>query len=193
MEREIALFPLHTVLFPGGPLALRVFEPRYLDMISRCLKVQCGFGVALIREGEEVGAAAVTHPLGTYGHIRYWEQRKDGLLGITFLGEQRFRVLETFVQADQLLTARVELLPAPAAVPLPERFRPLESLLRSIIDALDHPYVTLPRHYDDAAWVAGRLTELLPLRNGFKQQMLQIENPLDQLSEIQAAIAAGDL
>ena len=111
MPLDLPLFPLHTVLFPGGPLPLRIFEPRYLDMVSRCLREDRGIGVVLIREGSETGPAPEVHDLGTLGRIHYWNRRDDGLLGVTLVGGRRFRILASTVQPDQLVCARVELLP----------------------------------------------------------------------------------
>ncbi|SCZ57639.1 LON peptidase substrate-binding domain-containing protein [Thiohalomonas denitrificans] len=188
---EIPLFPLHTVLFPGGPLTLRLFEPRYLDMVSRCLRDDSGFGVALIRQGGEVGEAAETHNIGMLVRITYWERRPDKLLGITVRGERRFRILSTRVMPDQLVMAEVSWLPAAESAPVPSRFAPLAELLHGIIDQLDHPYITLPRHFDDAAWVAGRLAEILPLALSRKQRLLESDDSYWRLSEIQNAIASG--
>ena len=83
---EVPLFPLHTVLYPGGPLPLRVFEARYLDMISHCLKSETNFGVVLIREGKETGPVTM-HEVGTLARITDWYQGSDGLLGVTAIGE----------------------------------------------------------------------------------------------------------
>ena len=88
----IPLFPLNTVLFPGGPLKLRIFEPRYVDMIGRCMREDTGFGVALIIEGVEAGGPARTANVGTLARIVDFEQLKDGLLGITAHGGERFRI-----------------------------------------------------------------------------------------------------
>ena len=107
----IPLFPLEAVLFPGGALPLRIFEPRYLDMISNCMKSDSGIGVILIKDGHESGAAAQVHELGTMSFISYWHKRSDGMLGITLKGEQRFRILSTEVKSNQLTIADVELLP----------------------------------------------------------------------------------
>lgn len=189
-RKTIPIFPLHSVLFPGGPLALRIFEARYLDMVSRCLRDESGFGVVLIREGREVGTAADVFDVGTLGQISYWEQRKDGLLGITVTGEQRFRILESEVQANQLRIAEVELLPNAGAVPLPETYQQLAGLLARILDELGHPYITLTRHYDDAEWVGARLAELLPLELEQKQRLLQLDDPLQRLERISALVAA---
>jgi Lon protease-like protein len=93
------------VLFPGGPLPLRIFEARYLDMISRCLKTDTPFGVLLIRDGDETGAAR-THTVGTLARIVDWYQGSDGLLGVTAAGEQRFRLLDVGIQPDGLNAGR---------------------------------------------------------------------------------------
>jgi uncharacterized protein len=183
-RRSMPIFPLHSVLLPGGPMALRIFEPRYLDMVSRCLRDESGFGVALIREGQEVGPAAEVYGVGTLVGISYWEQRKDGLLGITVRGEQRFKILDSEVQENQLRIAEVELLPEEEELPLPGEYRHMVLMLQRILDDLSHPYITLPRRYDDAAWVAGRLIELLPLELALKQRLLQMDGPLQRLEMI---------
>ena len=100
--REVPLFPLHTVLFPGGPLALRIFEPRYLDMVSECLRNDQPFGVCLIQSGNEAGVAASPHLTGTFARIVDWQSGDDGLLSISARGEQRFHVQETRIERDQL-------------------------------------------------------------------------------------------
>jgi Lon protease-like protein len=189
----IPIFPLHTVLFPGGPLALRIFEPRYLDMVSRCLREGSGFGVSLIREGQEVGAAALPYEVGTFGHISYWQRRADGLLGITLIGERRFRILSSEVGANLLMTAEVQWLDEAAGPPLRERFGRLAELLKGILEQLEQPYRKIPRHYDDAAWVGARLAELLPLSLAQKQYFLQMEDSVQRLERLQAMLDADEL
>ncbi|HEY7377666.1 MAG TPA: LON peptidase substrate-binding domain-containing protein, partial [Steroidobacteraceae bacterium] len=98
---EIALFPLNTVLFPGGPLPLRIFEPRYIDMVRRCLREQRGFGVVLIRSGNEVGPAEF-ESVGTLARIVDFHALSDGLLGLVNVGERRFRVISRRRQDDGL-------------------------------------------------------------------------------------------
>lgn len=190
---DIPLFPLHTVLFPGGPLALRVFEPRYLDMIGQAIKDGSRFGVCLIAEGEEIGEAAFTYDVGTLVHVRYWHKRADGMLGVTVIGDQRFRILERTVHADQLITARVTLIPNEASLPLPEEYRALAVLLEEIMSELGHPYVKLAKHYDDASWVGARLAELLPIQLAQKQLMLQLDDPIERLERLRAMIELGQL
>lgn len=191
MERlSIPLFPLHTVLFPGGPLALRIFEARYLDMVSRCLRQASGFGVVLIRDGSEVGEAPEVYEVGTLGHISDWERRRDGLLGITFTGEQRFRILERGIEANRLLVAEVELLPNEPAVAVPPKHRGLVETLSRILDELGHPYQGMTKAFDDSAWLGARLAELLPLELVQKQRLLQLDDPLERLDRIARLVAS---
>lgn len=188
---RIPLFPLHSVLFPGGPLALRIFETRYLDMVSRCMKDESGFGICLIREGDEVGEAAQPHAIGTLGRISYFNRRPDGLLGITVQGEQRFRILAIEEQPDHLLIAEVELLPQVPSVPLPEQYQSLRQLLGSIIEQLDYPHRNMACHYDDAEWVSARLTELMPIPLEQKQLLLGLDDAIDRLERIAQIIESG--
>ncbi|MGD8742765.1 MAG: LON peptidase substrate-binding domain-containing protein [Granulosicoccaceae bacterium] len=188
-EFEIPLFPLHTVLFPGGALPLRIFEPRYLDMVGECLRNGTGFGVCLISEGKETGHAAKTFEIGTLGDISYWQQLPDSLLGITVRGRQRFRVISTEVRANQLCMARVALLPNEPSLELPGHYLGFAELVRDMLEELGHPYTTLPKHYDDAAWVSNRLAELLPISLVQKQYFLQLDDPLGRLERLSAVIA----
>src|SRR4029453_5765515 len=127
---SIPLFPLHTVLFPGGPLRLRIFEPRYLDMISRCMRESSAFGVALITEGREAGGARRTTTIGTTARIVDFERLDDGLLGITARGEERFSITEVKTQSDGLNVAGVSFLPEEPAMEIPEDLEILAELLK---------------------------------------------------------------
>lgn len=180
----IPLFPLHTVLFPGGPLPLRIFETRYIDMVSRCMKQGGGFGVCLIQSGEEIGAAASTYDVGTLTRITDWHMRHDGLLGITTCGEQRFRIISGEVQPDQLTVAHVELIADAEARDVPVDYLPLVDVLRQMIEQVGHHYTALPKRYADASWVGYRLSELLPIRLAQKQYLLQLADPIQRLERL---------
>lgn len=184
----LPLFPLNTVLFPGGLLPLRIFETRYIDMVRGCLRADSGFGVCMIREGAEVGQAAETQPVGTLAMIADWEGRPDGLLGITARGERRFRILRTWVQPDQLLMGEVAWLAEPAATPLPEEFLSLANLAERILTELGEPYASLPREPHNAVWVGARLAELLPVDHAVKQRMLETDDPLARLFMLRDAM-----
>lgn len=184
MER-IPLFPLKTVLFPGAPLRLRVFEPRYLDLVRDCLREQRPFGVCLIERGLEVGRAALPYAVGTLAQVVDWEQRRDGLLGITIEGVQRFRIQDVEVQPNELQIGIAERLEEPEPTPLPARYRALAQRLERILQHLDGLYSRLTPHYDDAYWVSCRLAEVLPLSLFEKQQLLELDDPLERLAALE--------
>ncbi|MDG2376305.1 MAG: LON peptidase substrate-binding domain-containing protein [Woeseiaceae bacterium] len=184
---EIPLFPLRTVLFPGGPLQLRIFEQRYLDMISRCLKADSPFGVLLIKEGSETGRAS-TFDIGTLAHITDWYQGSDGLLGVTGTGTKRFRSLSFRRENDGLMFGEVELLPPPSACKLPEEYKPLAKILRGVIDNLGSLYEDLEKYYDDAGWVSYRFAEILPINVAQKQSCLEIDDPIQRIDSMRAVL-----
>lgn len=177
---RIPLFPLNTVLFPGGVQALKIFEQRYLDMAAACLKDNMPFGICLIEAGGEVGEAAVPHPFGTLAHITDWDMEQLGLLMISTRGGRRFRVLDHEVGADKLLMATVELLAEPET-PLPQARERLLPLLQRIVSDLGPERMPEPHRFGDAAWVGYRLTEILPIQNLAKQKLLELDDPLSRL------------
>jgi len=187
--RDIPIFPLHTVFYPGGALPLRIFEPRYLDMIGQCLREETGFGVCLISEGKETGGAAESFEYGTFGTISYWQQLPEGLLGVTVRGEQRFRIISKTIASNQLCMAQVEMLPDEPQVALPKSFQHFAEIVDEMFTQIGHPYTTLPKYYDDASWIGYRLAELLPMALVQKQQFLQMTDPIERLEKISVIIA----
>jgi uncharacterized protein len=181
----IALFPLNIVLFPDGPLPLRIFETRYLDMVRRCMRESQGFGVVLIREGQEVGTAATdTYEVGTMAEITDFHQLSDGLLGLSCLGRQRFRILGRSRQTDGLNLGEVGWLDAEPAVTVPPRHARLAELLRTVLPQLGEVYTDIPMRLDDAAWVGHRLAEILPIPLAEKQICLEIDDPVQRLDRL---------
>ena len=172
---RIPLFPLNTVLFPGGPLPLRIFESRYLDMISRCMKDDVPFGVLLIRDGHEAGPAT-TFNVGTLARVTDWYQGSDGLLGITAIGGERFRLCSSERQVDGLNMGEVELLPAVQSMALPDQYQFLQPILESVLNDLGRLYEDLERQYDDAVWMAWRFVEILPIDLEEKQALLETDD-----------------
>lgn len=177
---RVPLFPLNTVLFPGGPLPLRIFEIRYIDMISERVQNDAPFGVLLIRDGEEAGTAS-TFEVGTLARITDWYQGSDGLLGVTAIGEQRFRLLSADRKPDGLNVGDVELLPGEEPLRLPEKYQGMVDILAGVLDDLGRLYESLERHYDDAGWVTYRFVEILPLELEQKQQCLENSDPTERL------------
>lgn len=181
MSVVLPLFPLNTVLFPGGPLRLRIFEPRYLDMVSRCMRESSNFGVALITEGREAGGAARTTSVGTTARIVDFERLDDGLLGITARGEQRFSIVEVKRQSDGLNIADVNLLPDEPVMEIPEDLGILAELLKQAFVQVGTAYGEDPPLYENASWVGMRLAEILPLPMQEKQQCLEMDNAVERL------------
>jgi len=190
---KIPLFPLNAVLFPSGPLPLRIFEPRYLDMISDCMKSESSIGVVLIKEGQEAGAAATTHEIGTMSFISYWHKRNDGMLGITLTGKQRFRILSKEVETNQLIHAEVELLPHFSHAKKEKNSEQYVALLQHIISQLEPPYTTMATQYDDLNWVSARLIELLPLPLVDKQKMLLMEEVDERIDYLHPLLVSMEM
>ncbi|MBF0187255.1 MAG: LON peptidase substrate-binding domain-containing protein [Magnetococcales bacterium] len=197
MEKR-PLFPLHTVLFPGGMLPLRIFEQRYLDMIRRGTDQGNGFVVTLIERGKEVGEIPQVYPVGTYSEVADFKTLPDGLLGIVVQGLYRVD-LGSVVPSEQIqgLAEAVAIRrPENEGIPLPERYSGLGSLLRTAMTELQDKGViesgagiipTLP-DFNSAEQVAWRLAELLPLDAGSRQNILAIDDPIVRLEQIEELI-----
>jgi uncharacterized protein len=182
---EVPLFPLSTVLYPGGHLQLRIFEPRYLDLVRECTRTGSAFGVCLILEGGEVGAPARPAAVGTLARITDFNNREDGLLGIVTEGGERFRVLRTRVRSDGLLRGEVELWPEETSHQVPVEFALLQTILERLIETMGPHWRHAPRDlYDDAGWLGFRLAELLPLAGDEQQQLLEMTDPIRRLATL---------
>jgi uncharacterized protein len=184
MSNRIPLFPLNTVLFPGGILPLRIFEPRYLDMVKHCMRDGSPFGVVLIRSGTEAGAAEI-HDVGTLAQIVDFDQLPDKMLGIATRGTQRFRCVASQLQSDGLRIGNIELLAAEATVPLPAEFERYAQLLEQALPQMGEFFKLLEPQYKDAAWVGGRLAEVMPIPLPDKQRILEMDDPLLRLHALQ--------
>jgi Lon protease-like protein len=175
---QLPLFPLDSVLFPGCPLDLQLFEPRYLSMLSRCLKQGTGFGVVAILEGQEVGAAPARFAdIGCEARIIDWQQLPNGLLGVRVLGARRFRVEQAQVQADQLSVASVVWLPEPAELALEAAQDDLQALLLALAE---HPRITvmgLDGVVSGQLQLASQLGYLLPFSLAQKLELLSLAEP----------------
>ncbi len=168
---ELPLFPLNTVLFPGGILPLRIFEPRYLDMVKECMRNSHGFGVCMIITGEEVGHNTASAALGCEARIVDFDQTPDGLLAITAQGGRRFHVEQVKVRGNGLVIGEVKWLPDfPVATVAPE-YHVLSQILQRILDKAEISFDK--QDLENADWVAWRLAEWLPLSNLERQELLQ--------------------
>ena len=185
----LPLFPLKTVLFPGCVLDLQIFEARYLDMISRCMKQGTGFGVVCILESNESGDASEDIALiGCEALIRDFQQQENGLLGIRVEGGRRFEILSMDLQRDQLLQADVEWLDEIPEQPLADEDQDLLALLKALAE---HPMVAALNMNPDVVGqqsLANQLAYLLPFAEEDKLELLQVDDPQQRLDGIQVLL-----
>ena len=179
---DIPLFPLNTVLFPGGPLSLRIFERRYLDLVRDCTRNGSGFGVCLILQGREVGEPSVPAAVGTFARIVDFYTLDDGLLGIRASGGERFRVERSRVRDNGLAHGEVQFWPDEPIVAVPPEYALLATILERLLEKLRSRFER--SSLDDASWVGFRLAEELPLENRERQYLLQMTDPLERLAQI---------
>ena len=178
---DIPLFPLNTVLFPGGPLSLRIFEPRYLDLVRECTRNGSGFGVCLILQGREAGEPAVPAAVGTFARIVDFYTLPDGLLGIRATGGERFHVDRSRVRDNGLAHGQVQFWPDEPIVAVPPEYALLATILERLLEKAKIPFERAS--LDDASWVGFRLAEALPLENRERQHLLQMTDPLARLGQ----------
>lgn len=197
---SLPLFPLGSVLYPGGLLSLQVFEVRYLDMVGRCHKAKAPFGVVLLTEGSEVlqrssnaGGDDIFAPqafqnTGTLARLTAFSNPQAGLQVIQCQGVQRFTINRREKLKHGLWTADVTLIDADKTVPIPDDLQGTAEALRQLIGNLERrnpPGGASPIHqpyqFDDCAWVSNRWCELLPIPSDLKQRMLELDNPLLRL------------
>lgn len=188
---RFALFPLNVVLFPGGLLPLRIFEPRYLRMVSECFRGGEPFVVAAIVEGPEAGGAAMTAKTGTLTRIIDWEQHEDGLLGLLCEGEQTVAIGDVDLEHDQLARAVVKRRPLAAPRSLPRDMAWLAELLDDLLRRVGPPFDRLVVSGPSADHVAGRLIELLPLPLAEKQALFEMPDSVARLRRLAGLIDPG--
>jgi Lon protease-like protein len=177
---SLPLFPLRTVLFPGGLLPLKVFEHRYVEMTKACLREERPFGVCLILEGDEVAQPDAQAPkiasVGTLARITVVDMPQLGILHVATVGEGRFEVHRYASDPLGLVIGEVTPIPDEPQMPLAESQARLSKLLALIATKLGPDSFPSKTHYDDATWVGHRLAELLPLPLAVKQRMLEVSD-----------------
>ncbi len=186
---DLPLFPLRSVLFPGGDLRLRVFEPRYLDLVRQCSRDGTPFGVALILEGLEAGGPALPAAVGTTARIVDFYTLPDGLLGLRCVGESRFRVRQTRMRDTGLIIGEVESIHDFEPEPVAPQHGLLAQLLERLLDHFGGPHGDAGKaQLDDAHWVGFRLAEMLPFENEDRQALLELDSAEERLDRILTAL-----
>ena len=196
ISNDIPLFPLNIVLFPGGRFDLQIFERRYIDLVSHCMRTGTGFGICLLKSGEETSKESLhqtVHNTGTYANIVDWDQLDSGLLGITIEGAVKFVAQDFWQEDDDVLHASVEFSDIESTeaevIPSGDQFTALSDLLRNLED---HPLVAerkLTIDYSDLRQLGWRLSELIPLGINVRQELLEMNDPLERLSKIEKLVS----
>jgi hypothetical protein len=187
--QDTPLFPLSTVLFPGGYLGLRIFEPRYLSMVRDCTAHNRPFGVVLLLRGEHAGEPATAVATGTLATIVDFDALPDGLLGIRVLGGRRFHVDHAHARHDGLLLGRLSLWPEDPVEPLPPEYALLGTLAANLYESIVQGAPAPSKaQLDDSCWVGNRLAELLPFSLSERQQLLELTQPRERLQRIVDAL-----
>ena len=131
-SESLSLFPLPTVLVPGAALGLRVFEPRYLDLVSECGRKGTGFGVCLLMDGDEGSETTAAAAFGTEALIEDFGTGDDGLLTLRVRGARRFHARQLRVRDNGLQVAEVEWTDPDPVEPLRPEHGLLATLLRGV-------------------------------------------------------------
>lgn len=182
--QTIPLFPLHSVLFVGGLLPLQIFEPRYIEMVSACMRDNRPFGIVLIESGQETGEAAKTYLMGVTAQIIDWNTLANGLLGVVVQGQQRFELLETKVLKNQSIEAVISYLPDEIDCTIESKYRPLVNTLKEIVAKAPKDLPLPEIDFDSGLQVSGRLTEYLPIPLPVKYELLTLNSAAERLEAL---------
>jgi Lon protease-like protein len=191
LQEEQFIFPLGTVLFPGGALPLKIFEQRYIEMTKTCLRDGRPFGVCLIKEGREVGEPAVPEAVGCLATIEQWDMPQLGLFHLVARGSNRFRLIDCQTARNGLITGVIERFPPDA--PLQFVDAACREVLSLIIERLGESHFPAPVRLDDASWVGFRLAEVLPLETRVKQQLLEMDGAQERLARMREILVQEGL
>ena len=197
---NLPLFPLETVLFPGGLLPLRIFEVRYLHMVEQCRKDGAPFGIISLLKGSEVRRPGVVneifHPVGTLARITHFDAPQPGLMEIDCVGGERFRIVTSRQLAHGQWVADVELIDGDVAMPVPSDLVHASKALGQLIQTLREQHVAenrfpilSPLQLQDCGWVANRWCEMLPLSVQLKLNLLALDSPLVRLELVADVLA----
>ena len=194
--QQIPLFPLRVVMFPRGRLNLQIFERRYIDLVTHCMRTSSGFGICLLKEGEEViqeGTNQTIHRTGTYSNIIDWDQLENGLLGITVEGSAKFSIEDCWQSDSGVLQGNVQFNETDnvgrETIPLDDQYTALADLLQNLES---HPLVEQKKliiDYNNLWDLGWRLSELIPIEIEQKQQLLEIDDPWKRIQSIEQLVS----
>lgn len=189
-QKDVPIFTLGTVLYPGGALPLKVFEQRYIDMTKECLRDERPFGVCLILEGREVGEAALPATVGCLARIETWDMPQMGLFHLLARGTGRFSIHSSRVAPNGLVRADIEPWPEDPAAQADDISA---GVLKAILERVGMNHIAGEPRWSDATWVGYRLAELLPLDMPVRQELLELRDPVERLTRLQHSLVRHGL
>ena len=194
--QQIPLFPLRVVMFPRGRLNLQIFERRYIDLVTHCMRTSSGFGICLLKEGEEViqeGTNQTIHRTGTYSNIIDWDQLENGLLGITVEGSAKFSIEDCWQSDSGVLQGNVQFNETDnvgrETIPLDDQYTALADLLQNLESPPLVEQKKLIIDYNNLWDLGWRLSELIPIEIEQKQQLLEIDDPWERIQSIEQLVS----
>ena len=185
---NIPIFPLKSIVLPGGLFPLRIFERRYIDMITECMKEEEGFCIALTKTEEPNLYVTDIYEYGSFVKITDWSQLNDGLLGITVEGKNIVKILKSNLNDSGLLNGTIEYLESEKEYMIPQKYLILSKFYRKIYPGIKNFIDFKEEKYADASWIGFRLTECLPLDLSTKVSLMSIDNAIDRLEMINTII-----
>ena len=185
---NIPIFTLKSIVLPGGLFPLRIFERRYIDMITECVKEEKGFCIALIKTEENNSYVTDIYEYGSFVKITDWSQLNDGLLGITVEGKNIVKILKSNLNDSGLLNGTIEYLESEKEYMIPQKYLILSKFYRKIYPGIKNFIDFKEEKYADASWIGFRLTECLPLDLPTKASLISIDNAIDRLEMINIII-----
>lgn len=190
---SLPLFPLHSVMCPGGLMRLQIFEPRYLDMVKSCLRNKTSFGIIAVapEKTEKPDSNRPFASVGTLMNITNADVTTVGLIMIDCIGQYRIKIHSFTQQADGLLIGNLSDISNDLQMPIPDDLKIVSSRLQRLIESFSNQGVlpsdvpiAKPYQYNDASWVSNRWVELLDLPLLEKQRLMQLDSPIVRLELI---------
>ena len=180
-KRLIPLFPLQSIVLPGGLFPLRIFERRYLDMVRDCIKNNTDFCIALIRDNSKEEYITDVYNYGCLVKITDWNQLDDGLLGITVEGTNKVKIYDRNLEKNNLLTGMIEDIETEKEYMIPQKYLLLSRFYKKIYPGIKHVISFKKERYADASWIGFRLIECLPLDSSTKNKLIAMDHAIERL------------
>ena len=184
MSTKEPIFPLRSIVLPGGLFPLRIFERRYLDMVTECIKNNHGFCISLVKEEIPNPYVTKVYEYGSWVKIYDWNKLDDGLLGITVEGRDIVKVSNTSLDPENLLRGKIEKLDSEKAYLIPQKYTTLSKFYKKIYPGIKTFIHYKEERFADASWVGYRLTECLPIDLETKCDLIGTSNAIERLEKI---------